>query len=300
MSSDPEQEFFSDGISEEIINMLAQVPGLKVAGRTSSFSFKGKNQDLRLIGEQLNVNHILEGSVRKSGNKMRITAQLIKVTDGYHLWSEKYDRELEDIFDIQDEIGANIAEHLKVTFFGNYETMEERKPTTNIDAYVACLKGRHQYLKATQDSMARAIAYFELAISLDAGYADPYVELSTINMLMTSFGYRRPDVAMPICREMAKKALLINPSDRKAHALLGFVAGAYDYDWKNAAEEFRLSMDAGPEIPEIRIRYTSCYLCPLGRFEEIIIEEEKELELDPLNIISRVIQSHHLSLSRKV
>ena len=108
MSSDPEQEFFSDGISEEIINMLAQVTGLKVAGRTSSFSFKGKNQDLRLIGEQLKVNHILEGSVRKSGNKLRITAQLIKVADGFHLWSEKFDRELKDIFDIQDEIALAI------------------------------------------------------------------------------------------------------------------------------------------------------------------------------------------------
>ena len=114
MSSDPEQEFFSDGISEEIINMLAQVPGLKVAGRTSSFSFKGKNQDMRMIGEQLNVNHILEGSVRKSGNKLRITAQLIKVSDGYHLYSEKFDRELEDIFDIQDEISLAILNAIKI------------------------------------------------------------------------------------------------------------------------------------------------------------------------------------------
>ncbi len=114
MSSDPEQEFFSDGISEEIINMLAQVPNLKVAGRTSAFSFKGKNLDLRFIGTQLNVNHILEGSVRKSGNKLRITAQLIKVADGYHLWSEKYDRELEDIFDIQDEIALTILEVIKI------------------------------------------------------------------------------------------------------------------------------------------------------------------------------------------
>src|SRR5664279_5826038 len=139
MSSDPEQEFFSDGISEEIINMLAQVPGLKVAGRTSSFSFKGKNQDLRLVGEQLNVNHILEGSVRKSGNKIRITALLINVEDGYHLWSERYDREMDDVFAIQDEIAVNIAEYLKINFFGSSETKAPRKPTINMEAYTACL-----------------------------------------------------------------------------------------------------------------------------------------------------------------
>ncbi len=142
MSSDPEQEFFSDGISEEIINMLAQVPGLKVAGRTSAFSFKGKNQDLRIIGEQLNVNYILEGSVRKSGNKIRITAQLIKVADGYHLWSEKYDRELEDIFDIQDEISLAILNAIKIKLFGAAKEAVLKKYTDNPEAYQLYLQGR--------------------------------------------------------------------------------------------------------------------------------------------------------------
>jgi adenylate cyclase len=142
MSSDPEQEYFSDGISEEIINMLAQVPSLKVAGRTSAFSFKGKNQDLRFIGTQLNVNHILEGSVRKSGNKLRITAQLIKVSDGYHLWSEKYDRELEDIFDIQDEIALAILEVIKIKLLGEEKKAVLKKYTDNIEAYQLYLQGR--------------------------------------------------------------------------------------------------------------------------------------------------------------
>ena len=297
MSSDPEQEFFSDGISEEIINMLAQVPGLKVAGRTSSFSFKGKNQDLRLIGEQLNVNHILEGSVRKSGNKLRITAQLIKVEDGYHLWSERYDRELDDVFAIQDEIASNIAEYLKVTFFGNYETKEKRKPTTNMEAYVACLKGHHQYLKVTPDGMTRSIEYFEQAISLDSGYIDPYIELGDTYLTLATNGIQPSQVMMPMVRETANKALRINPSDRRAHALLACVEAAYDYDWNKADEQFGFSMCGVSQLPNIRIRYSSFYLLPLGLFEKAIDQEVKELESDPLNIVSRIIQCHHLNLA---
>src|SRR5664280_130006 len=253
MSSDPEQEFFSDGISEEIINMLAQVPGLKVAGRTSSFSFKGKNQDLRLIGEQLNVNHILEGSVRRSGNKLRITAQLIKVSDGYHLWSEKYDRELDDVFAIQDEIAVNIAEYLKVTFFGSYETKAPRKPTINMEAYTAFLKGHHQILKVTPDGMARGIEYFKQAISLDSGYIDPYIELGDTYLVLATHGIQPSQVMMPMVREAANKALRINPSDRRAHALLACVAAAYDYDWNKANEQFGFSMCGVSQLPDIRI-----------------------------------------------
>ncbi|HEY6436130.1 MAG TPA: adenylate/guanylate cyclase domain-containing protein, partial [Ignavibacteriaceae bacterium] len=147
MSSDPEQEFFSDGISEEIINMLAQVPGLKVAGRTSSFFFKGKNQDLRLIGEQLNVNHILEGSVRKSGNKLRITAQLIELVDGYHLYSEKFDRELEDIFDIQDEIALAILNAIKIKLLDTEKRNVLKRYTDNPEAYQLYMQGRFYYNK---------------------------------------------------------------------------------------------------------------------------------------------------------
>ncbi len=172
MSSDPEQEFFSDGISEEIINMLAQVPGLKVAGRTSAFSFKGKNQDLRLIGEQLNVNHILEGSVRKSGNKIRITAQLIKVADGYHLWSEKYDRELEDIFDIQDEISIAILNAIKIKLFGAAKEAVLKKYTDNPEAYQLYLQGRFYINKlASADGLNKAIEYFKAAIKIEPDYA---------------------------------------------------------------------------------------------------------------------------------
>ena len=165
MSSDPEQEFFSDGISEEIINMLAQVPGLKVAGRTSSFTFKGKNQDLRTIGELLNVNLILEGSVRKSGNRLRITAQLINVADGYHLWSEKYDQQLEDIFDIQDEISLAILNAIKIKLFGAAKEALFKRYTDNPEAYQLYLQGRFYYNRwAGADGYKKTIEYYNEAI----------------------------------------------------------------------------------------------------------------------------------------
>ncbi len=147
MSNDPEQEYFSDGISEEIINTLVQIPGLKVAGRSSAFSFKNKNEDLRSIGEKLNVKTILEGSVRKSGNRIRITAQLIEASSGFHLWSQKFDRELNDVFIIQDEIARAIVEKLQVTFEGVYAEPKERIHTQNVDAYQLYLKGMALFYK---------------------------------------------------------------------------------------------------------------------------------------------------------
>ena len=167
MSSDPEQEFFSDGISEEIINMLAQVPGLKVAGRTSSFSFRGKNMDMREIGEKLNVNHILEGSVRKSGSKIRITAQLVKVSDGYHLYSEKFDRELEDIFDIQDEIALAILNAIKMKLFDAEKRNVLKRYTDNTEAYQLYLQGRfHLNQFSGAEAIEKGIKYYEEAIKI--------------------------------------------------------------------------------------------------------------------------------------
>ena len=205
MSSDPEQEFFSEGISEEIINMLAQVPGLKVAGRTSSFSFKGKNQDLRLIGEQLNVNHILEGSVRKSGNKLRITAQLIKVTDGYHLWSEKYDRELEDIFDLQDEISLAILDAIKIKLFGAAKEAVLKKYTDNPVAYQLYLQGRFYYnMWSGADSFNKAIDYFRAAIKIEPDYALAYSGIATSYFYLWFLNFLPPEKCLPQMKQAAR------------------------------------------------------------------------------------------------
>jgi TolB-like protein len=166
MSNDPEQEYFSDGISEEIINTLVQIPGLKVAGRTSAFSFKNRNEDLRSIGEKLNVNTILEGSIRKSGNRIRITAQLIEASTGNHMWSQKYDRELNDVFLIQDEIAKAIVGQLQLTLEGKPAYLKERLQTQNVEAYQQYLKGRAYFYKRGVD-MFEGIRCFEEALKID-------------------------------------------------------------------------------------------------------------------------------------
>jgi adenylate cyclase len=167
MSSDPENEFFADGITEEIINALAQIEDLGVVARTSAFSFKGKHLDLRTVGERLNVTTVLEGSIRKSGNRLRIMAQLINVADGYHIWSERYDRELQDIFDVQDEIARTIADRLKVALGAERQSPLVKAGTKDLEAYQRYLKGRFHWNKRTPEGLRKAIEYFQQAIEKD-------------------------------------------------------------------------------------------------------------------------------------
>ena len=176
MSADKENEYFSDGLAEEILNSLVRIPGLKVTARTSSFAFRGKEQDIRGIAEALDVKTILEGSVRKAGNRVRVTAQLINAADGYHLWSERYDRELTDVFAVQDEIAAAIAAALKLKLSG--EAAPVHRHTPNLPAYEAYLKGRHYLLKATPEGWARAEEYLEQAIALDPAFGEPHGNLA--------------------------------------------------------------------------------------------------------------------------
>ncbi|MEK0326373.1 MAG: hypothetical protein QQN63_11785, partial [Nitrosopumilus sp.] len=173
MSSDPEQEFFCEGISEEIINTIVQLPDLRVVGRTSSFCFKGKNEDLRSVGSTLGVSKILEGSVRKSGNRVRITAQLVEASTGFHLWSKKYDRELDDVFKIQDEISAEIASQLKITFAGTQSLPKSRQQTKNVEAYQLYNKGRSLFYQRGM-SLFEALQCFRAALEIDSSYALAY------------------------------------------------------------------------------------------------------------------------------
>ena len=186
MSSDPEQEYFSDGISEEILNALAKIKELKVAGRTSSFSFKGKNEDLRLIGKALSVAHILEGSVRKSGNQIRITAQLIKVDDGYHMWSETYDRELTDIFAIQDEISAAILEQMKLQLIGDESPVQLASTRGDVEAYNLYLAAKQNIYKRDKASLELASSLLERANTIDPEYAPAYAQRGIALLLSTA------------------------------------------------------------------------------------------------------------------
>ena len=189
MSADPENEYFSDGISEEILNALTRVEGLQVTARTSSFSFKGKNEDVRQIGSKLGVATVLEGSVRKSGKRIRISAQLINTVDGYHIWSEVYDSDLEDIFQVQDEISCKILNRLKENFaIGEKKEAIIKPPTENIDAYNLYLKGSYHWNKSNPEDTSKAIKLFEEAIRIDPGFALPYCALSFCYSFMGSAG----------------------------------------------------------------------------------------------------------------
>jgi adenylate cyclase len=285
MSGDPEQEFFSDGISEEIINMLAQVPGLKVAGRTSAFSFKGKNQDLRIIGEQLNVNYVLEGSVRKSGNKIRITAQLIKVADGYHLWSEKYDRELEDIFDIQDEISLAILNAIKIKLIGVAQEAVLKKHTDNPEAYQLYLQGRFYYNKyAGADGLNKGIDYFKAAIKIEPDYALAYAGIAYSYMFLWVFNYLPPEESLPLMKQAIQHSLQLDDAIAENHLVIGTIKMYYDKDFAAAIIECKKAIELNPNFAEAHERYATC-MCLLGHHEEAIKHASLAYNLDPYSLL---------------
>ena len=285
MSSDPEQEFFSDGISEEIINMLAHVPGLKVAGRTSSFSFKGKNQDLRIVGEQLNVNYILEGSVRKSGNKLRITAQLIKVVDGYHLWSEKFDRQLEDIFDIQDEISFAILNAIKIKLFEKEEEAVFKRYTNNPEVYQLYLQGRFYYNKwAGADRYKKTIEYYNEAIEKEPEYALPYTGLAGCYLNLWFFNYLPPEQSLIQMKEATLRSLSLDNKIAESHISLARMKFWYEWNFTEAEHEFKKAIDLNPNHAESHEQY-GIMLSILGKKKEALAQAEIAIALDPFSIM---------------
>ena len=292
MSRDPDDDYFSDGLAEEIINLLAHVAGLKVTARTSAFAFRGKDQDIRRIAAALGVSTVLEGSVRRAGSRIRVTAQLIDAEDGYHLWSERYDRELTDIFAIQDDIAQAIAQALQVTLASN-----PARHTPNFSAYEALLKARHHAKAYVPEAHARAKEYSEQAIALDPKYAAPHAFLGFTYLLTTTHtGRPLPEVA-PLVRHEARRALELDPFETDPHFLLGAVAAANDYDWVESAREFKLAM-ASPSVPaEAHWAYASFCLQPSGRFEQSIREMRRAVEKDPLTVIWRGVLMANLVLA---
>jgi eukaryotic-like serine/threonine-protein kinase len=288
MSRDADDEYFSDGLAEEVINALTQIAGLKVIARTSAFAFKGKNEDIRKIAEALGVTNVLEGSVRRAGNRLRVTAQLIHAADGTHLWSQRYDRELADVFAVQDEIAAAIAEALKVKLTGKPATARKHEP--NLPAYEAYLRGLHQFTKLSPEAFARAEEYFKQAITLDSQWAGAHSALGNLYFFLGYF-FLRPMIEMaPLARAEARKALELLPSDPIAHVVLGATAALHDFDWKEAEEQFRVARASEPVPPFVHLMYALCLL-PLGRFEEAIQERAKLIAQDPLNAQWRASQA---------
>src|ERR1017187_6073643 len=286
MSGDKEQEYFSDGLAEEIINALAQIPGLKVTARTSAFSFKGKDLKVAQIADELGVQHILEGSVRKGGNRIRITAQLIGAADGFHLWSERYDRELTDIFAVQDEISASIAAVLKTKLTAGQEIGKGYVP--QLAAYEAYLKARHYRWKlTTPELLEKSRECYQQAAALDPRFALPYAGLAEYYHIAASFLIEsREGVARG--REAARRALELDPSLPEAHAWLGIFAAWADFDWNEAQRRFDLAFSRQPVSPYLRHLYGYFYLRNAGRALESVDQHQRALQEDPLNLIIRV------------
>jgi TolB-like protein/Tfp pilus assembly protein PilF len=285
MSVDPEQEYFCEGISEEIINALTQVRDLRVVARTSAFAFRGKDIDIREIGKKLDVNKVLEGSVRKSGNRLRITAQLINVSDGYHLWSERFDREMEDIFAIQDEISLTNTDKLKLELLGEEKSKLTKRYTENTEAYNLYLKGVYFMRKHSPEGIEEAKRCFRQALQKDPNYGLVYVHLAEISIYGTLWGNVPPREAYSEVKEYLQMALKRDDALAEAHSFLGYIIHAlFDWNWKEAKNEFEKALQLEPNNVEIHLWY-SYFLIFTGRFEEAIIEARMVQKWDPLSSV---------------
>jgi adenylate cyclase len=287
MSSDPEQEFFSDGITEEIINMLAQVSELKVIGRTSAFAFKGKYLDLKLIGDQLKVSYILEGSVRKSGNKLRVTAQLISVADGFHLYSEKFDRELEDIFAIQDEVSLAILNAIKIKLFGTGKEAVLKKYTENVEAYQLYLHGRFHMNKFTPDGFFKAIEYFDAAIAIDSTYAIAFADKAFCYMNLQSFGWQTGEKITAQAVEAAQQAMRLDDEIAESQLAIGRIKLHWDWKISDAKKHFEKAVAISPNDAQAHIQLGFCNMF-LGNNEPTIEHARTALTLDPFSYLNRL------------
>ena len=293
MSSDPEQEYFSDGLSEELLNLLAKIEDFKVAGRTSSFAFKGKNDDLRVIAEKLGVATILEGSVRKDGEQIRVTAQLVKADDGYHLWSETYDRRLESIFAIQDEIAGEVVTALKLTLLDEGDAdsagispaaLTRGRPTDNMEAYTSYLRGQHLIKKRTGDDMFKALREFRHAVDMDPDFAEAHVGVANGYTLLANYGYRNLEEVGPLADAAVERALALNPNLGEAWATRGLLE-----DLRGAPPEERIALlekavSLNPNDAQSLVWLSSDY-GDANRFDDRFAAIQKAYTLDPLSAI---------------
>jgi TolB-like protein/Tfp pilus assembly protein PilF len=284
LSPDQDQEYFCDGMTEEIIDALAKVNGFRVVARTSSFAFKGKQQDIREIGKKLNVATVLEGSVRKDGDRLRVTAQLNSVADGYHLWSETYERELKDVFTVQDEISRAIVDTLQLKLANSGR--QPRPPSANVEAYDLYLQGRYHWSRWRSEGAERAIEYFQQAIQKDPNYAAAYSGLADSYGWMGFFGALPPNEAMPKARQAALKALALDDTLAAAHTSLGYVKSLHEFDWPGAEREFKRALQLNAGDSDAHFGYGITYLVPVGRLDEAVHEMQTARDLDPLSPIT--------------
>ncbi len=295
MSADADNEYFSDGLSEELLNMLAKVDGLKVAARTSSFKFKKSEADISEIGEQLHVATILEGSVRKSGNQVRITAQLIKVDDGFHLWSETYDRDLDNIFVVQDEIAKAIVDALKLPLLGHdAKPITSTAATGNFAAYDLYLLGRHHARVYSEEDFNRAIDYYLRAIEIDPSFAAAYSGLADGYLFLSDYGNLPQAEAHQLARSAAEKALAIDPDSPEAHASMGLLLNNLNNDGE-AETHFLWALEVNPNYVNALLWYSN-NLNRQYRVSEGMSMVKRAMNVDPLS--HNVRRNYALQLPR--
>jgi TolB-like protein len=289
MSEKKDQEYFADGMAEEIIDLLVKIPGLKVISRTSSFQFKGKSQDLRGIATQLGVAYVLEGSVRKSGDRLRVTAQLINSRDGAQLFSQTYDRDLTDILKMQDEIALALVRALQIEVSG--EAIVSRPALRNTEAYTAYLKGLHAFDRVDQQGFEQAAGDFQQALDLDPSFAAAASMVSASNFILGQFGFMPPAAAFERARQAAQHALELDPNLAGAHAQLAEVYRAADRDWQAADREVRLARALAPNDPDV-LFISAVQAENLGRWDDALRFVNASLARDPLNASAYMVLNH--------
>jgi serine/threonine-protein kinase len=281
LSPDKSSEHLADGISDALINALSRIRDLRVPGRTSAFSFKGKEQDLREIGNKLNVQTVLEGSVQVMGEKLRVSAQLINAEDGFQLWSEKYDRNMENVFAIQDDIARAIVDILKVEILGDKEAPLVKPATGNLEAYNLYLQGRHFWNKRGKEYLLKSVEYFERALAIDPKFALAYAGLADAYNILGSNLFLPTDEAYPKAKEFVREAFAIDDKLAEGHSVLGAIHCEYDWDFAGAEREFKKTMELNPGYAHAPHVY-ALLLSYLGRHDEAIREVKLARDLDPL------------------
>jgi serine/threonine protein kinase/tetratricopeptide (TPR) repeat protein len=284
LTADPDQEYFCDGISEDIITGLTKVPGLHVASRVSAFQLKGRGSDLREIRKRLKVSAVLEGSIRRAGDRLRVTATLVSTSDGFQMWSDQFDRDLHDVFAIQDEISRAIVDNLKGKLVRHIDKRLIESHTQSATAYRLYLRGRFQFNTRRPELIKSALENFEQAIVADPTYALAYAGLADTYTILAIHGPYAPTAVFPKAIKAAARALELDDELGAAHASMAFAKAAYEWDWTGAEEHFRRAIDLSPGDSNARHWYGVDCLSPRGRLDEALVELEQAVDLDPLSV----------------
>jgi len=290
MSPQKDQEYFCDGMTEELINRLSNIKELKVPARTSAFFFKGKAQDIQEVGQKLKVNTVLEGSVRRAGNELRVTAQLINIADGYHLWSQTYDRELRDIFALQDEISLQIINKLKIELLGGVAERVVKRYTDNTEAYDSYIRGTWLWNnKLTEEEWRKAILHFERAIEMDPNFSLAYVGLAGVHLELTYFNFVSAAEALPKAKRALEHALKIDHELPETLTLSGEIKYRFEYDWLGGESDIRKALELNPNHGDAHIVLGEILLLNKGQIDKAIEETSEALELDPLSLYKQAV-----------